>query len=76
MGGHLTICSNPMKFITAKLEFRAYQNPVDASAGAHSDANNIRQVCRVIDRRSDDFTGIVTLQCRDTWFKDKELSKN
>lgn len=59
----------------AKVEFRMYQKPIDASAGAHSDSTHIQQVCRVVDTRYDEDAGILSLNCRDVFFKDREVSK-
>ena len=59
----------------AEVEFRVYQKPVDTTAGAHSDSVNIRQVCSVIDSNYEPASGVLSLQCRDVWFKDKEISK-
>lgn len=43
--------------------------------GASDDAVNLRQTVRVIDQNYNDDQGILTLRCRDTWFKNKEVSK-
>lgn len=41
----------------------------------HSDSVNIRQTLRVIDTQYAKETGILTLRCKDVWFKNKEISR-
>lgn len=48
--------------------------PADA-VGAHVENTNKRMVCKVINVSYDDVEGIISLQCRDTSFEDKEISK-
>lgn len=41
----------------------------------HSDATRLRQVLECIGLEYDDTSGILTIRCRDTWFKDVEVNK-
>lgn len=41
----------------------------------HDDTVNIRQTLRVVDTVYDANAGILTLRCRDVWFKNKEVSR-
>jgi len=54
-----------------------YAKPI-ATITSHSDSVNIRQKLKVVGVGFDsggNGSGIVTLQCADVWFKDKEISK-
>ena len=51
-----------------------YSKPIGAVT-THSDSVNIRQTLKVIDVRYSDDGSIATLRCRDSFFKDKEVSK-
>lgn len=58
----------------AAVELRSYFRPLDA-ATTHAAATNIRQTLEVIDSSLDSDGRLMTLRCKDAYFKDKEVSK-
>lgn len=60
------------EFHDAQVEVRYYAKPAGSST-THADAVNIRWTGTVIDVGYDDATGIVTINARETWFKDKDF---
>lgn len=60
----------------AEVRFLYYSKPSAATAlTTHSDSVNIRQKCLVVGKAYDEASGIITLQCSDLIYQDKEVSK-
>lgn len=62
---------NSHVFHGAAVEVRYYAKPSDTTT-THSDSVNIRNTLEVINSDYDDGSGILTLECRDTWFKNRD----
>lgn len=63
---------NTYEFHGGSAELRCYFKPKNALA-THSDATNIRQTLEIYAAKYDDISGLMNLQCRDSWYKDKEF---
>lgn len=57
------------------VEIRYYTRPRGSGASVSHATANIRQTLTLIDYSFDASTGLVQLECRDTWPKDKELGR-
>lgn len=58
----------------AEVEIRYYPK-ADSGLTTDSDANNLRQKLKVISSYVEESSGNLALECRDVFFKDKEVSK-
>ena len=62
------------EFHGAAVELRSYFRPMDATT-THAAGTNIRQTLEIVDYSLDSDGRIMTLRCKDAYFKDKEVSK-
>lgn len=62
------------EFHGGAVELRFYLKPTHTTT-THSDSVNIMQTLEIVRADLSDDQNVMTLVCRDTWFKDRELSK-